>query len=120
MTAGPSPFGARKRAAEDDVEVLRQRSNPAPGNNLKRLAVEALSNIYQQQTGAELAYRARQNDRVFREGVEIIRKSRAANPPRLDQFDLKREIDNIYNDSGPNANAAIDRILIPKKRRTTA
>jgi len=123
-TEGPSPFGARKRPAENELEEGPRRFNPAPRNNsIKQIARDALNSMYQQQTGAERAYRTRQADRVFREGVEIIRRSRATNPPRLDQFDLKRQIDDIYNDTSstmPNANAAIDRILIPKKRRTVA
>ena len=82
------------------------------------MAKEALEKIYKQQTGIERAARSKQLERVKREGVDIIRASRQRNPVRLDQFDLKREVDEIYDEVAQNRiGTTISEIVVPPKKK---
>ena len=88
---GPDEFVDRKRPAES-ASSGRTRPNPSA-----ELAKEALHREYRAKTGRRVATR----DELAREmqrGLDIIARSKANNPPRLDQFDLKRQVDDIYND----------------------
>ena len=121
---GPDQFGARKRPASAQLESeKRDRPNPAiETQRMRDLAKEALETIYKQQTGIERAARSKQLERVKREGVDIIRASRTRNPVRLDQFDLKREVDEIYDEVAQNRiGTTISEIVVPpKKKRSIA
>ena len=88
---GPEELADRKRPAES---TLSQRKQPNPSAELAR---DALHREYRIKTGRRVATR----DELAREmqrGLDIIARSKATNPPRMDQFDLKRQVDDIYND----------------------
>lgn len=117
---GPDQFGARKRPASAQLESeKRDRPNPAvETQRMRDMAKEALEKIYKQQTGIERAARSKQLERVKREGVDIIRASRQRNPVRLDQFDLKREVDEIYDEVAQNRiGTTISEIVVPPKKK---
>jgi len=121
ITFGPDQYGGRKRPADAIVESeKRSRANPAiEKERFADLAREALAKVYKQQTGVEKAMRTKQLERVQREGVDIIRKSRSA-PIRMDQFDLKREVDQIYDDLAQSKiGTSISEIVVPKRANQT-
>ena len=88
---GPDELVNKKRPADAAVSG-RTRPNPSA-----ELAKEALHREYRAKTGRRVATRA-ELAREMQRGLDIIARSKANNPPRLDQFDLKRQVDDIYND----------------------
>ena len=88
---GPEEFVDRKRPAEF-ASSGRTRPNPSA-----ELAKEALHREYRAKTGRRVATR-NELAREMQRGLDIIARSKTNNPPRMDQFDLKRQVDDIYND----------------------
>jgi len=88
---GPEERVERKRPAES-ASSGRTRPNPSA-----ELAKEALHREYRAKTGRKVATRDELR-REMQRGLDIIARSKANNPPRMDQFDLKRQVDAIYDD----------------------
>ena len=91
LVFGPEERVERKRPAEP-TSSGRTRPNPSA-----ELAKEALQREYRAKTGRKVATRDELR-REMQRGLDIIERSKANNPPRMDQFDLKRQVDDIYND----------------------
>ena len=88
---GPEERVEKKRPAES-ANSGRTRPNPSA-----ELAKEALHREYRAKTGRKVATRDELR-REMQRGLDIIARSKANNPPRMDQFDLKRQVDAIYDD----------------------
>ena len=78
IACGPDQYSRGKRSAN------RER--------VANIAQEALAKVCKQHTGSEKSIRAKLFERVQREGVDIVRKTRFT-PIRMCQFDLKYEVD---------------------------
>jgi hypothetical protein len=61
------------------------------------LAKAALDREYKAQLGIKRANTKTALAREFQRGLDVIASSKARNPPRMDQFDLKRRVEEIYD-----------------------
>jgi hypothetical protein len=92
IVVGPDEFVDRKRAA-GFRSSQQSRTNPSAA-----LAKAALDREYSAKIGVKRAETRVQLEREMQRGLDIIAKSKTKNPPRMDQFDLKRQVDAIYDD----------------------
>jgi len=111
----PQPSG-KKRPADTELDVPDRRP-PNPGAQtelLREAARRTLRALYRNSIGSTLT-------RNKRESADIIRRSVATNPVRMDQWDKKRNYEEILDDiAKAKIGMSISDIELPPKRRVVA
>ena len=131
LDQGPEELIVRgtKRNAEfrldGGTDPKRLRTNPSARieqeRNAKRaaaaLAKEALDSEHARQVGLKRAATRKTLAMELQRGLDTIAASRAKNPPRMDQFDLKRHVEEIYDDTRVEAERSTKRYMLRPANR---
>ena len=109
---------------EGNADPKRSRTNPSAALNQQRnttaaLAKEALDRDYATKVGMKRAATKKVLAKELQRGLDIISESKSKNPPRMDQFDLKRYVDDIYDGNRVEAERSSKRYMLRPTRAGT-